>query len=275
MKVSETTLNFLSGFVKGLMIGIGAVAPGVSGGALAVIFGLYEKITDAIAGVFKDFKKNALFFFPIVLGGGVGVLAFSRIMKFLFQYYDVEVKYFFIGLMIGTLPSVFKQANKKGFRKLYIVPCIITLGVTLLAIILENRGINIIPEATPGILQLAVYGAIIGIGTIVPGISASFVLMYLGAYQIVLEGLAGIDIMILIPVGTGFIISIILFAKLISSLFRNFYSYTYYAVLGFVIGSIIAIFPGIALDLKYLISILLFLMGLYLSFSLSKHSKNA
>jgi len=275
MKVSETTLNFLSGFVKGLLIGIGAVAPGVSGGALAVIFGLYEKITDAIADVFKDFKKNALFFFPIALGGGVGVLAFSRIMKFLFQYYDVQVKYLFIGLMIGTLPSVFKEANKKGFRKIYIIPCIIAFGVTLLAIALENSGINIIPEASPGILQLAVYGAIIGIGTIVPGISASFVLMYLGAYEIVLEGLANIDVTVLIPVATGFIVSIILFAKLVSHLFRRFYGYTYYAVLGFVIGSIIAIFPGIAFDFRYLISMSFFLIGLYLSFSLSKYSKNA
>lgn len=265
-------MNFLSGFIKGLLIGIGAVAPGVSGGTLAVIFGLYEKITDFIADIFKDFKKNALFFFPILLGSGVGVLTFSRIMKFLFQYYDVQVKYLFIGLMIGTLPSVFKEANKKGFKKAYIVPCIIAFSVTLLAIILENSGINIIPEASPGILQFAAYGAIIGIGTIVPGISASFVLMYLGAYQIVLEGLANIDLTVLIPVGTGLIVSIILLSRLIRRLFRRYYGYTYYAVLGFVIGSIIAIFPGIAFDFKYLVGMLLFFIGLYLSFTLSKYS---
>ncbi len=271
--MSETKLNFLSGFIKGLLIGIGAVAPGVSGGSLAVIFGLYEKITDAIAGVFKNFKKNVIFFFPIALGGGVGVLAFSKVMKYLFQYYDVQVKYLFIGLMIGTLPAVFKQANRKGFRKAYIIPCIIAFGVTLLAIALENSGINIIPEASPGILQLTAYGAIIGIGTIVPGISASFVLMYLGAYQLVLEGVANIDLTVLIPVGTGFVISIILFAKLINLLFRRAYGYTYYAVLGFVIGSIIAIFPGIAFDFRYLFSILLFAVGFYMSFYLSRYSK--
>lgn len=268
-------MNFLSGFIKGLLIGIGAVAPGVSGGTLAVIFGLYERITDAIAGVFKDFRKNVIFFFPIALGGGVGVLAFSRIMKFLFQYYDVQVKYLFIGLMIGTLPTVIKQANKRGFKKIYILPCIIAFGATILAIALENGGINIIPEASPGILQLVIYGAIIGIGTIVPGISASFVLMYLGAYQIVLEGIANINLAVLIPVGAGFVISIILFAKLISLLFKRVYGYTYYAVLGFVIGSIIAIFPGIEFNFKYLISILLFAIGFYMSFSLSKYSKDS
>jgi len=141
--------------------------------------------------------------------------------------------------------------------------------------VLEKAGFNIIPEASPGILQLVFYGAVIGIGTIVPGISASFVLMYFGAYRIVLEGLADIKIAILIPVGAGFVISIILFAKLISLLFKRAYGYTYYAVLGFVIGSIIAIFPGIAFTSEYLTSILLFIIGYFVSFSLSRYSKDA
>ena len=267
-------MRFLTDFIKGLFIGIGAVAPGVSGGALAVIFGIYEKITDAIADVFKDFKKNVIFFFPIALGGGVGVLAFSKVMKYLFLHYDVQVKYLFIGLMIGTLPSVLRQANKKGFKRIYILPCIIAFGMTLLAIALENGAINIIPEAKPGMLQLAAYGAIIGLGTIVPGISASFVLMYIGAYQVVLEGISNIDLTVLVPVGVGFVVSIILFAKLISLLFKKIYGYTYYAVLGFVMGSIIAIFPGIELNLKYLISIFIFAVGFYLSLTLSSYIKN-
>lgn len=268
-------MNFFSGFIKGLLIGMGAVAPGVSGGALAVIFGLYEKITDAIAGIFKDFKNNVIFFFPIALGGGVGVLAFSKIMKYLFLHYDVQVKYLFIGLMIGTLPSVLKQANKRGFRSIYLLPSIAALALTIFSIIIEKVGMNIIPETSSGILWLAIYGAIIGIGTIVPGISASFVLMYIGAYQIVLDGIADIDFAVLIPVGIGFAVSIVIFAKLISLLFKRFYGYTYYTVLGFVIGSIIAIFPGIGFNLKYLISVLLFIIGFYLSYTLSKFSKDA
>ena len=266
-------MGFFSGFIKGLLIGMGAVAPGVSGGALAVIFGIYEKITDAIADIFKNFRENALFFLPIALGGGVGVLAFSKIMKYLFLHYDVQVKYLFIGLMIGTLPSVVKQANKRGFRSIYLVPCITAFALTILSIIVENGIIGIIPEAGRGMLWLAAYGAIIGIGTIVPGISASFVLMYIGAYQVVLDGIADIDFAVLIPVGIGFAVSIVLFAKLISLLFKRFYGYTYYTVLGFVLGSIIAIFPGIAFETKYMISILLFGIGFYLSYSLSKYSK--
>lgn len=267
-------MNFLSNFIKGLLIGIGAIAPGVSGGALAVVFGLYERITEAIAGNIKDFRKNALFFLPIALGGGIGVLAFSKIMKYLFLHYDVQVRYLFIGLMIGSLPSVFKQANKQGFKKAFILPCVVAFGVVVMAILLENNGINIILETKPGILQLIAYGAIIGIGTIVPGISASFVLMYIGAYQIVITGLSDMDLTLLIPVGLGFVLSIIVFAKLISLLFKRAYGYTYYAVLGFVIGSIIAIFPGTAaFGYECLISIILFVLGFYLSYALSKYTK--
>lgn len=266
-------MKFLADFMKGLFIGIGAVAPGVSGGAIAVIFGIYEKITDAIADVFKDFRKNVIFFFPIVLGGGVGVLVFSKLMKYLFQYYDVQIRYLFIGLMLGTLPSLLKQANKKGFKRIYILPCIIAFSLTLAAIVLEKGGFNIIPEIKPGLLHLAAYGAIIGIGTIVPGISASFVLMYIGAYQIVLEGIANIDLAVLVPVGTGFVLSIVLFAKLISLLFKRIYGYTFYAVLGFVLGSVIAIFPGFAFNAEYLIGIFVFAAGFYLSIRLSSYSK--
>jgi putative membrane protein len=108
----------------------------------------------------------------------------------------------------------------------------------------------------------------------VPGISASFVLMYFGAYQIVLDGLANINLSILVPVGTGFVFSIILFAKFISLLFKKAYGFTYYAVIGFVIGSIISIFPGISFSSEYLISILLFIMGYIITFSLSKYPKD-
>lgn len=272
-KVSEAELGFFSYFIKGLLIGIGAVAPGLSGGTLAVIFGLYKRITDAIANIFKDFRKNVVFFFPVALGSGVGILAFSNVMRYLFLNYDVQVKYLFIGLMIGTLPSVFKQANSKGYKKTYILPFIIALSMTILLIVLENGVINVIPESNHSLLQLAAYGAIIGIGTIVPGISASFVLMYLGAYQMILEGMARIDLAVIIPVGVGFIISIIVFAKIISLLFKRYYGYTYYAVLGFVIGSIIIIFPGVEFEVEYLLSILLFVIGFFLSLSLSKYSK--
>jgi putative membrane protein len=267
-------MNFLWDFIKGMIIGVGAVAPGVSGGTFAVMLGIYDKLTDAIANVFNDFKKKLILFFPLMLGIGVGILSFSNIMKYLFTNHNAHIKYLFIGLMIGTLPSVFKEANKSGFKKIYLLPCIITFSITILFVILENSVINIIPENNLGIITLIMYGVIISFGTIVPGISSSFILMYIGAYEILLDGIVNIDLSVLIPVGIGFVVSSIIFAKLISLLFKKFYGYTYYAVLGFVVGSIITIFPGIKLNLEYFIGIILCFIGFYLSFTLCNYKKS-
>jgi len=266
-------MNFIYGLLKGMAMGVGAIAPGVSGGALAVIFGIYERLTDAIAHVFKNFKENVIFFFPIGVGGVIGVLAFSRVINYLFENYNVEVKYLFIGLMVGTIPSVFRHANKRGYKRKYLVPLILTLGVTMIFTVMENSTINVVPDGDPSLVQLLLYGAIVGFGTIIPGISASFILMYLGGYKTLLSAIANIEIAVIIPVGIGFVLSIILFAKLINMLFERAYGYTYYAVIGFVIGSILAIFPGIEFSLKYLFCVLFLIIGFFISFTFSSYEK--
>ena len=113
-------MNFVSRFLKGLAIGAAAIAPGVSGGALAVIFGLYDKMTNFIAHLNKNFKENLIFFIPIGIGCAVGILMFSRIIEFLFLNYEIEVRYAFVGLMLGTMPTVVNEANKKGFKQKYL-----------------------------------------------------------------------------------------------------------------------------------------------------------
>jgi len=267
-------MKLVSSFMKGLAIGIGAIIPGASGGSLAVIFGIYEQITNALANIFKDFKKNLLFFLPIGFGGVVGILTFSRIMNYLFENHDIEVRYIFIGLMIGTFPSIFKQANKSGFRKKYIFNFIVALVITLVFTYIENQRTNIISSNVPGLVQLITYGGIIGFGTIIPGISASFILIYIGAYTMILEAISNVNLTILIPVGIGFILSIFSFAKLINLLFKKAYGYTYYTVLGFVVGSVFHIFPGLEISFRYLIGVLCSIIGFYLSFALSKLAKD-
>ena len=264
----------ISDFLKGLVIGMGAIAPGVSGGTLAVILGVYEKITDAIAHLFTDFRKKVVAFLPLALGGILGVLGFSRIINYLFTNYEIEVKYLFIGLMAGTFPSLRKQANKQGFRYRYLISFGLALAMTILFSILENSAVSVISESRPGILLLVLYGAIIGFGTIVPGISSSFILMYLGVYQIMLNGISHLDFAVLIPTGIGFILSILWFAKLISMLFRKAYGYTYYAIFGFTIGSVVSIFPGIGFEWNYLLCVLLLAAGCALSYRLSKYEKS-
>lgn len=266
-------MQFLIGFLKGMALSVGAIAPGVSGGTLAVIFGLYTRITEAIAHVFKNFKENLKFFFPIALGGGFGVLIFSNLISYLFANYSVEVKYLFIGLILGTFPSLFKQANSKGFKYTYLIPFIITLVVAIFFAVLDSKTVDASLNHNQEILELLIYGVIIGFGTIIPGISASFILMYIGAYEFVIGSIASLNIPVLIPMGIGFVLSIILFAKLINLLFRKVYGYTNYAVLGFTMGSIIPIFPGFAIDLRHFLGVILFIIGIFVSYFLSRYEK--
>ncbi len=226
-----------------MAMGAGAIAPGVSGGALAVIFGLYDKITYFIAHFDRNFKQNLLFFIPVGIGGGAGVLLFSQIIELLFQNYEKGVRFAFAGLMLGTFPAVVNEANKKGYRNKYLAPFIISLTFTLIITYLENNAVNIIKDVETSPVHVVIYGIIIGFGTIIPGISASIILMYMGAYETVIGAISDLNIAFIFFLGIGFVLSVLLFAKIISLLFEHAYGMTYYTILGLVLGSIIAILP--------------------------------
>lgn len=263
-------MNFISGFFKGLAMGAGAIAPGVSGGALAVIFGLYDKITNFIAHISKDFKANLVYFIPVGIGGIAGVLIFSRIIEYLFKYHEIEVRYAFVGLMLGTVPSVIKQANRRGYKQKYLVPFFISLSLTLILTFMESNAVNAIKNVQSSPLYVIIYGGIIGFGTIIPGISASIILMYLGAYELVIGAISNLQISLIFYIGIGFVLSVLLFAKLISSLFDKAYGFTYYAILGLVLGSIVSIFPGFELTFEYMMNCLILISCFLLSYSLSR-----
>lgn len=265
-------MNFLTGFLKGVAMGAGAIAPGVSGGALAVIFGLYDKITNFIAHLNINFKENLKFFIPIGIGGVVGVLLFSRIIEFLFQYFETEVRYAFVGLMIGTIPTVLREANRKGYKQKYLFPFIISLILTLVVTYLENNSVNIIKEVGTSPIHVMLYGLIIGFGTIIPGISASIILMYMGAYEVVISAISNLQIVLIFYLGIGFVLSILLFAKIISILFEKAYGMTYYTILGLVLGSVISIFPGFEMSIYYLMNLLILILCCTISYSLSMYA---
>jgi len=256
-------------FLKGLAIGIGAIAPGISGGALAVMLGVYESITDALANLFEGFWKKVKDFFFLGLGGVVGVLAFSNVINYLFRHYELEVKYLFIGLMLGTFPNLRKQANKEGFQKSYLIPFVIVLALAVFLAVLEKIGTEGAAAGMPGFLSLVFYGIVIGFGTIIPGISSSVILMYLGAYGLMMEGISRLKPAVLIPAGIGFVLSVLLFAKLINWLFRKAYGYTFYAVLGLTAGSLISVFPGFGFTISHIIGYILLIAGTIISYLLS------
>ena len=148
-------------FLKGIIVGIGGIAPGLSGSVLLVILGLYHKTINAIGTLFKNFKKNVLFLLPLCLGFGVGVIIFSKIVDFLLANYEMQTRFAFLGLVIGTIPLFYKEVKKEGFSKKYYIFMLIAL-IAGFALFGANRGL--FPEITnPNLLQSVFLGAILNI----------------------------------------------------------------------------------------------------------------
>lgn len=266
-------MEFLKNIVKGLFIGAGAIAPGVSGGVLAVIMGVYEKMTASLSNLFKDFKKSFLYLLPLGMGGVVGIVLFSNVMEYLFIHFNIEVRYGFIGLMIGTFPSLLRTANKKGFKKSYLLLMILTLSTTIFISFLEGKIESGASFGGDSFFHFILYGVVVGLGSIVPGLSSSVMLIYLGAYEDLLNAISTIDIKLLFPAGIGFILSFVGISKILSHFFDKAYGLVYYLILGFVVGSIIPIFPGFSFEMPYLIGLLLMIIGIIGVVSLSKFEK--
>lgn len=233
--------------LKGLIIGIGAIAPGFSGGAIAVIFGLYDKLVDSIAHFYIDFKKKFIFLLPLAIGGGVGVLLFSKLLTYFFNNHEVLTQCTLIGLLLGTLPSVYKESAKHGFKKRYILYAALTFALTLTFALLDRSGVVSIQQNDISWWMLVLAGLVVGFGTIIPGISASFILMYLGLYGTLLSIIDRLDILSMIPVGIGCVVSVLAFSHLISYAYKKAYGAISFAVFGLLCGSAISVFPKLTM----------------------------
>lgn len=156
-------------FVIGILIGAGAILPGISSGVLCVIFGIYDKLIDSVLGFFKDIKTNFKFLFPIVIGGGIGVILFGNILKTLFATYPTYTQFAFIGLILGCVPNLFKIANsKKGFRLHYLLYTCVSFIFTLLLLLLENKLSTYAVASTSNALFLILSGFVMSAGVIIP-----------------------------------------------------------------------------------------------------------
>lgn len=276
-------MEHIINFFKGIIIGISNVIPGVSGGTMAVSMGIYEKLVDSIGNFFRNFKKtfveNMKFLLPIALGAGIAIILFSKLITFLLADYTMQTQFAFIGLILGSLPFILKKSNEKGFKISYIIPGILTFSIGITLAIFELMGITGQPIAYFNIdfvtiILLFVYGFISAASMVIPGISGSFILLLMGAYTAIMTAISTLNILVLIPFAIGVAVGIIACSKLISWLLNHFYGYTYYAIIGFVVGSLPAIFPGFSFDIAGLISIIIFILGFIASFFISKYTNS-
>jgi len=228
-------------FVKGLFIGSGFILPGVSGGALAAVFGVYERIISFLAHITRDFLKNAVFLIPVGLGLITGVFIFSFAISFLLEKYEYQIIWFFIGCIFGTIPTLWKQAGKKSRSLKHIF---ILLFCFCLSYLFMVYGESITGGNVPqNIFTWTMAGVLIGLGMIVPGLSPSNFLVYMGMYKDMAGGIKNLDFAVIIPIGLGVALSLLLLSKLMDFVFRKAYTGLFHGILGVVFASTIMIIP--------------------------------
>ena len=223
-------------FLKGIIVGIGGVAPGLSGSVLLIIFGLYRKTLDALGTLLKNFKKNVLFLLPLVAGMFVGVLLFSRVIDFFLHHYEMPTRFCFLGLIIGTLPMVWKEVKKEGFSKKYILLILLFAVIGLLFFAVNP---HVFPQVTnPTVLQSILLGVAVAATAIIPGVDPAVLLSTLGFYEMYVGALAEFEIRILVPMIVGLAVGAIVISFGMSLLFQRFYTATYSVIFGIFLSMI-------------------------------------
>lgn len=235
-----TPLQFIFRVLRGALIGLGAVLPGISGGVLSVIFGIYKPIMELLSNPFKNFKTHVPKLIPVIIGGVIGFLGVANILSFFLEKYPDPSVCVFIGLITGMLPSLFREAGEQGRSKgSYISMAVCMCVIFTLLIGLQMTSI----EVAPNFFWYLFCGFCLALSIIAPGMSFSTLLMPLGLYTPFIDGIGHFDMGILIPGGIGALVTVICLAKAVNALFDNYYSIAFHGIIGIVIAATVMIIP--------------------------------
>lgn len=229
--------------LKGMFIGGTMLIPGVSGGTMAIILGVYQKLLSAVANIKKDFKNSILTLIPFALGGALGaVILASPIEKLLFLF-PLPVMYFFLGSVAGGIPLLLKKAfvgeNKRLFKLKDLIAIVLGVAVTLVFSIIPENILDV--SDSSGIVAFLIFfviGMICSLTLMLPGISTSYMLLILGAINTVYKAFESLDVAVLLPMVLGALFGMILFSRLIEAQLRLHPRTSFLTIFGFIIGSV-------------------------------------
>ncbi len=263
--------------IKGFIMGIANIIPGVSGGTLALILGIYEKFIGAISHFFTNIKENIKFLIPIAIGMVLAIVSLSRVIDYSYNHFPIPTTLFFVGLVLGGIPILCsKVVGKKEIKQpsSYMISTLTFAIVIFMAtselIFGEGLKVSFQSMSVMSYLLLFVVGVIAAATMVIPGVSGSLVLMLLGYYYPVIAVIKeftkfqnlGSNILILGVFGIGILVGIVLISKLIEFLFQKYETKTYFGVLGFIVASIIAIPLSTLLNMTVTFDMIQILIGI-------------
>ena len=240
-KKRSKTASIIIDLVAGVAVGAGAILPGFSGGVLCVVLGMYPLIMELFSHPIRAIKKHWKVYIFIGIGWAIGFFAISNLIKFMFSRYEIFTVWTFIGMIFGNIPSLYKEAGKKGRNKSSFVSMIVAF-ILMFAILLT---VALLPSAniTPNVWWYLFSGFMWGLSIIIPGLTSSSIMMSLGIYEAFNAGLAGFKLEVVIPWVIGMILTAAALARIVEYIFKKHYSQAFHAVIGIVVSSTLMIFP--------------------------------
>ena len=241
MKEKNTgVLRLVLRVLQGMLIGVGAVLPGISGGVLCVVFGIYKPVMELLSSPLKKFKTHVPKLLPVIVGAALGFLGVAKVLAFFLEKYPDQSVCLFVGLIGGMLPSLLREAGEQGRTK----GSWISAGVAFVLVLSLLLSLNVLSVTIlPSFGWYLFCGFCMALSIIAPGMSFSTLLMPLGLYTPLVDGIGSLDFQVLLPAGIGAVVTILCLAKAIDALFTHFYNLAFHAIVGIVVAATLVIIP--------------------------------
>jgi putative membrane protein len=272
---------------KGFIIGSSMSVPGISGGTMAILLGIYDKLISSISNYFKDIKGNTLYLSKALLGSLIGIGSLAFVIQWLLNNYPMYISFFFLGAVIGGVPALIKKTQEKTMKISSLMYILIGLMIVISISFIPTGNFSIVSgSGFVHYLMVLITGIIIALALILPGISTSHMLLVMGMYETLLKAITTMDIVYIGVLGISTVIGVFLITKPIEWTMNTYTKQTYFVIIGFVLGSTAEIFsdkilPAIPVNAdsiwwisSILISMITFTLGFRAISSLSRFSNN-
>lgn len=257
--------------LKGFGVGASMLVPGVSGGSMAIILGIYDQLIHAVGGFKHDVRHHTFFLALFTLGGLIGMLAAARPLLLLITRYPAPMLYFFSGAAAGSLPLLLSKARLRRLRRRQLLWPLLGMAAVLLLDLLRQQPFGHSADS-PATWFLVITGLASAVALVLPGISISYVWLVMGHYDATMRAIAGLQISYLLPLALGLVPGIFLCARVLERSMRLYPGPTYLIIAGFLLGSLMQIFPGLPCGYEWLLCPLLFIVGLGVVIWLSRYN---
>ncbi len=256
--------------IKGICVGIADAIPGVSGGTIAFILKIYDKFLEAMSLKPSKLKKNIPFLVPFILGIGIGIVIASFGLKWLFENHNIPTQFFFIGVIIGSLPMIYRECTiDDKLKPIHIIPFVISAVFIILFNSLDATASTSLTNPILAVIFMAISAA----AMIIPGLSGAMVLKILGGYEAAINAVTEFNIPLLLVYCIGAAIGLLFTAKLITVMLKKCRRGMYCVIMGLIVGSIPAIYPGFALNIEGVIGIVICIIGIVIPNAMEYYNK--